>query len=60
MPVFTFHLEDAAAQGPEFIIDDLPDPEAAFDYARRLMAERQRYGRVEIVLGETKIGALTR
>ena len=60
MPVFTFHLEDAAAQGPEFVIDDLPDDQAAFDYARRLMAERLRYGRVEIIQGDTEIGALTR
>jgi len=60
MPVFTFHLEDAVAKAPEFVIDDLPDDQAAFDYARRLMAERLRYGRVEIVQGEIEIGALTR
>jgi hypothetical protein len=60
MPRFTFHLEDSAARTPEFVIDDLPDTAAAFDFARRLMAERLRYGKVEIVQDEAEIGVLTR
>ena len=60
MTTFTFHLEDGAARTPEFVIDDLPDEAAAFDYARRLMAQRLRYGRVEILQNGAEIGVLHR